>query len=53
MSHNNEEEDIQILDEQTGSKTPIETISIQHFQLPELTDEEILDIINYAKRLSR
>ena len=48
--HNNEDEDMEILDEQTGSKTPTDFIAVQNI---ELSDDEILEILAYAKKLMR
>jgi hypothetical protein len=45
-----DEEETELLDEKTGSSQPTETVVIQTiWELPVLSDEEILSILNYGK----
>jgi hypothetical protein len=45
-----DEEEYEVLDEKTGSSQPIEKVVIQTiWELPVLSDEEILAILNYGK----
>lgn len=45
-----DEEENELLDEKTGSSHPTETVVIQTiWELPVLSDDEILAILNYGK----
>jgi hypothetical protein len=45
LKHNDYDDEPEILDEKTGSKQHIDVIFVR------LTDDEIVDILNYGKRL--
>jgi hypothetical protein len=54
MEPTHEEDDLSFLDEKTGSKQKTEFIVTQEVRLPaELSDDEIMEILQYALRINR
>lgn len=54
MEPTHEEDDLSFLDEKTGSKQKTEFIVTQEVRvMPDLSDDEIMEILQYALRINR
>lgn len=49
-----DEDEWETLDEKTGSKSKTEFVIVQEVRaLPDISDDEIMDILNYALRINK
>ena len=54
MEPTHEEDDLSFLDEKTGSNQKAEFVITQEVRgLPDLSDDEIMEILQYALRINR